>query len=48
MWRITSQQKKFNHVVVSLSLKFTTEVQDLILQPPDTTLYNRLKEQLIK
>lgn len=45
---ITSQKTKFEHIVASLSPEFATEVRDLILQPPDTTPYDRLKEQLIK
>ena len=44
---ITAQKTKFDYVVASLAPEFDTEVQDLILQPPDTTPYDRLKEQLI-
>jgi len=45
---ITVQRTKFDYVVASLAPEFTTEVRDLILQPPDATSYDRLKEQLIK
>ena len=45
---ITTQKTKFDHVVASLAPEFAMEVRDLILQPPDTTPYDRLKEQLIK
>ena len=45
---INVQRTKFDHVVTSLAPEFTTEVHDLILQPPDATPYDRLEEQLIK
>ena len=45
---ITTQKTKFEHMVASLAPEFATEVHDLILKPPDITLYNNLKEQLIK
>ena len=45
---ITEQRAKFDHVVASLAPEFATEVRDLILQPPDATPYDRLKEQLMK
>ena len=45
---INSQQTKFDYIVSSLAPGITTEVQDLILQPPGDTPYNKLKEQLIK
>ena len=38
-----------SHYIVSLlAPEITTEVQDLILQPPDETPYDRLKQQLIQ
>ena len=39
---------KFDHVVVSLSPEYATEVRDLILTPPTTNPYDTLKEELIK
>ena len=45
---ITTQKTKFKYVVASLAPEFVTEIRDLILQPPDTTPYDNLKEQLIK
>ena len=45
---ITAQKTKFDYVVASLAPEFATEVRDLILQPPEATPYDRLKEQLIK
>ena len=45
---ISAQKTKFDYVVASLAPEFATEVRDLILQPPDTTPYDKLKEQLIK
>ena len=45
---ITVQKTKFDYVVASLAPEFATEVRDLILQPPEATPYDRLKEQLIK
>ena len=45
---ITVQRTKFDYVVASLAPEFATEVRDLVLQPPEATLYDKLKEQLIK
>jgi len=45
---ITTQKTKFDYVVASLAPEFATEVRDLILQPPEATPYDKLKEQLIK
>jgi len=45
---ITAQRTKFDYVVSSLAPELTTEVRDLVLQPPDDTPYDKIKEQLIK
>ena len=45
---ISSQWAKFDYIVSSLAPEIVTEVQDLILQPPDDTPYDKLNEQLIK
>ena len=45
---ITVQRTKFDYVVASLAPEFATEVRDLVLQPPEATPYDRLKEQLIR
>ena len=46
--RITSQATKFKHVIATLAPQYDAEVRDLILKPPDTDPYDRLKEELIK
>ena len=46
--RITSQRRRFDHVVSSLSPEFAVEVRDLILRPPSDDPYRALKEQLTK
>ena len=45
---ITTQKTKFDYVVASLAPEFATEVRDLILSPPDTDPYDKLKTELIK
>ena len=45
---ITAQQTKFDYVISSLSPEFTTEVGDLLLQPPVENPYNTLKTELIR
>jgi len=45
---ITAQRTKFDYVVSSLSLEFTTEVCDLLISPPEDAPYDALKTQLIK
>ena len=45
---INSQRTKFDYIVSSLAPEIATEVRDLILQPPDDTPYDKLKEQLNK
>ena len=46
--KITSQSTKFEHVIASLSPQYATEVRDLILKPPATNLYDKLREELVK
>ena len=38
----------FNPVVATISNEYTTEIQEIILQPPDDKNYSTLKEHLIK
>ena len=45
---ITAQKTKFAYIVASLSPEYATEVRDLILHPPNTRVYNSLRDQLIK
>ena len=45
---ITAQWTKFDYIVSSLAPELATEVRDLVLQPPDDTPYDKIKEQLIK
>ena len=45
---ITQQHKKFDYIIASLSPEYTTEVRDLILQPPAAAPYDTLKHQLIQ
>ena len=45
---IYSQWTKFDYIISSLAPEIATEVRDLILQPPNDTLCDKLKEQLIQ
>ena len=45
---INNQRTKFDYIVSSLAPEIATEVRDLILQPPDDTPYDKLKQQMIK
>jgi len=45
---ITAQRTKFDYIISLLTPELTTEVRDLVLQPPDDTPYDKIKEQLIK
>lgn len=45
---ITSERCKFCHAAAHLGLTHTSEVKDLILNPPDTNPYTSLKEELIR
>jgi hypothetical protein len=44
---ITSQKKKFDHVIASLTPEYASEVRDIILHPPEARPYDRLREQLV-
>ena len=45
---ITAQKTKFDYIVASLTPEYATEVRDIILRPPETQPYDRLREELIK
>ena len=45
---ITAQKTEFEYIVASLTPEYTTEVRDIILRPPETRPYDRLREELIK
>ena len=45
---ITSQKTKFDHVITSLTPEYASEVRDIILHPPETRPYDRLREQLVQ
>ena len=45
---ITAQKTKFHYIVASLTPEYATEVRDIILRPPETRPYDRLREELIK
>lgn len=45
---ITSDSTKFNHVISQLDNQFSREVKDLIVSPPATDKYSKLKTELIK
>ena len=46
--RITTSGTKFDYAVSSLFPEFATEVQDLLLHPPEETPYEVLKAELTK
>ncbi|XP_045511057.1 uncharacterized protein LOC123705979 [Colias croceus] len=46
--RITSDQTKFNHVINQLDNKYSKEVKDIIIHPPEENKYETLKATLIK
>ena len=46
--KINSQSTKFEHMIASLSPQYATEVRDLILKPPATNPYDKLREELVK
>ena len=45
---ITVSRTKFDYVIASLAPEFAVEVHDLLLNPPDVTPYEVLKQELIK
>lgn len=45
---IVTEQTKFCHAAACLGLTYTTEVKDLILNPPQPNPYTSLKEELIR
>lgn len=45
---ITSDTTKFNYVIGQLDHQFSKEVKDIIISPPDTHKYEKLKSELIK
>ena len=46
--KISDQRTKFAHVVASLDKEYVSQIRDLILTPPSTAPYDRLKEALIR
>uniref|UniRef100_A0A8D8RH52 DUF7041 domain-containing protein n=1 Tax=Cacopsylla melanoneura TaxID=428564 RepID=A0A8D8RH52_9HEMI len=46
--QITSEKTKFGHVISALPSRFATEVKDIILNPPPTEPYTKLKTELIQ
>ncbi|XP_038221599.1 uncharacterized protein LOC119839404 [Zerene cesonia] len=46
--RITSDQTKFNHIINQLDNKYSREVKDIIIHPPEENKYETLKALLIK
>jgi hypothetical protein len=45
---ITQQKTKYDYIIASLSPEYAMEVRDLILDPPSTSPYTTLKEQLVR
>ena len=45
---ITAQVTKFHHILANLSQKITTEVRDLLINPPKENPYDVLKDTFIK
>lgn len=45
---ITSQQTKFNFVISQLDNRYSREVKDIIINPPTSEMYDKLKSELIK
>lgn len=45
---ITSDSTKFNYVIAQLDNQYSREVKDIIINPPATQKYEKLKSELIK
>ena len=45
---ITSQRTRSDHVIAALAPEIATEIQDLLLSPPDDNPYYVLRTELIK
>ncbi|XP_047997554.1 uncharacterized protein LOC125235147 [Leguminivora glycinivorella] len=45
---ITADATKYNYVVSQLDSQYVAEVEDIILAPPPTDKYKKIKEELIK
>lgn len=45
---ITSEQTKYQHIVLNLEERYASEVEDIIVNPPAQTPYTTLKMELIK
>lgn len=45
---ITTDATKFNYIVAQLEAQYAAEVEDIIVSPPATDKYKKLKEELIK
>ena len=45
---ITAQKTKFDHIVASLVPEYAFEVRDIILHPPESRPYDRLREILVQ
>lgn len=45
---ISTDQTKFDYVIAQLDTRVIGEVEDVILQPPPTEKYNKLKSELIR
>ena len=44
---ITTSRTKYEEIVCALPTEYATEIQDLLLDPPDEEPYEKLKHQLI-
>ncbi|XP_047996389.1 uncharacterized protein LOC125234225 [Leguminivora glycinivorella] len=45
---ITADATKYNHIVAQLDSQYAAEVEDIIVSPPATDKYKKIKEELIK